>query len=141
MSMLSVGSVAGHTAVTFENDRLKVVVLPGKGADIYSLVHKPSGVDALMKTPWGLKPPSGSPPADFLENYEGAWQELFPSANDACEVEGHSVPFHGEVALRAWSGRSSVTLRMHASSPSGWRPARCRSVLSGAWAWKPARRD
>jgi len=102
VSRLSVGSLAGHTAVTLENDRLSVVVLPDKGADIYSLIHKPSGIDALMKTPWGLRPPSGSPPADFLENYEGAWQELFPSANDACEFEGQSVPIHGEVALRSW---------------------------------------
>ena len=102
MSMLSVGSLDGHTAVTLENDRLSVVVLPGKGADIFSMVHKPSGIDALMKTPWGLKPASGSPQAEFLENYEGAWQELFPNANDACKVEGRTIPFHGEVALRSW---------------------------------------
>lgn len=101
--MLTIDRVAGHTAVILESDRLRVVVLPEKGADIYAVIDKASGVDALMKTPWGLKPPKVSPPTDFLENYEGAWQELFPSANEACQVGGHSVPFHGEVALRAWA--------------------------------------
>jgi galactose mutarotase-like enzyme len=101
--MVSIEPVAGHRAVVLQSDRLRVTVLPEKGADIYALVERSSGVDALMKTPWGLRPPAATGPADFLENYEGAWQELFPSANDACDYQGCSIPFHGEVALRAWS--------------------------------------
>ena len=101
--MVSVEKIHGHTAVALESDRLRVVVLPEKGADIFALVERGSGVDALMKTPWGLKPPAASPPTGFLENYEGAWQELFPNANDACTFEGRPVPFHGEVALRDWT--------------------------------------
>ena len=103
--MLTTGTIAGHEAVTLENDVLRVTVLPRKGADIYSLVHKPSGVDVLMKTPWGLKPPGDKPPADFLQNYEGAWQEIFPSGNDACEYRGATIPFHGEAALLPWDWR------------------------------------
>jgi galactose mutarotase-like enzyme len=55
-----------------------------------------------MQTPWGLKPPTGQPVEDFLENYEGGWQVLFPNANDACEYRGRSIPFHGEAALLPW---------------------------------------
>ena len=86
-----------------ENDLIKVAVLPEKGADIYEFIHKPSGVQFLMKTPEGLRPPGRQPPVDFLENYEGAWQELFPNHNEACQVDGASIPFHGEVATRAWN--------------------------------------
>jgi len=86
-----------------ENDLIKVGVLPEKGADIYEFIHKPSGVQFLMKTPEGLRPPGRQPPVDFLENYEGAWQELFPNHNEACQVDGASIPFHGEVATRAWN--------------------------------------
>ena len=39
---------------------------------------------------------------EFLANYEGGWQELFPSCNDPCSYRGTEIPFHGEVALTAW---------------------------------------
>ena len=100
--MITVGEIRGHRFVTLENDLLRVSVLPEKGADIYELVDLASGVDVLMKTPWGLRPPGDRRPTDFLENYEGCWQELFPSVNDACQVRGAEIPFHGEVALLAW---------------------------------------
>jgi len=100
--MITTGTVQGHPAVWLENDLLKVTVLPEKGADIYELIHKPSGVDFLLKTPDGLRPPGDRPATDFLENYAGGWQELFPNANDACNYRGQVLPFHGEVALLAW---------------------------------------
>jgi hypothetical protein len=101
--MLTTETIHGHPAVILDNGQLRVTVLPEKGADIYRLVHLPADVDALMKTPWGLNPPGERPPTDFLENYEGGWQELFPSANDACTYRGVSIPFHGEAALQAWN--------------------------------------
>ncbi len=80
--------VNGHLAVCLENEQLRVGVLPHKGGDIFEFVHKTAGgsehVQVLMQSPWGLKPPRHRPPLDFLENYEGGWQELFPNANDAC---------------------------------------------------------
>jgi hypothetical protein len=100
--MITQDSLNGHTCLWMESDHLKVAVLPHKGADIPEFIHKPSGVQFLMKTPTGLRPPGERPPVDFLENYEGGWQELFPNANDACEYRGRAVPFHGEVALLPW---------------------------------------
>jgi Domain of unknown function (DUF4432) len=64
-------------------------------------------VDVLFKTPWGLQPP-GSPPRKgsggnaFLQNYEGAWQELFPNTFTPCRYQGKEVPLHGEVATLPW---------------------------------------
>jgi hypothetical protein len=111
----------GWRALTLSSDLLEVTVLPDKGADIYALADRVSGIDPLFKAPWGLQPP-GSPPregsagAAFLENYEGAWQELFPNTNDACVYRGALLPFHGEVATLPWAwsaegGADAVAVR------------------------------
>ena len=107
MNEIRTGTLNGHRAIYLENDLLRVCILPDKGADIAELIHKPSGVDCLAKTPWGLKPPGAAPATDFLENYEGGWQEMFPSSNDACEVRGQAIPFHGETPLLPWDVRDS----------------------------------
>jgi hypothetical protein len=90
-----------------ENGALRVTVLPERGAELVELVELVGGVDLLFRAPWGLAPP-GSPPREgseghaFLERYAGGWQELFPSANDACVYRGRAIPFHGEVATVPW---------------------------------------
>jgi galactose mutarotase-like enzyme len=103
--MFRQGKVNGHEAVWMENDLLRLTILPEKGADIYEFFYKPSGVDLMMRTPAGLQPPGKQAQADFLENYEGAWQELFPNTGDACEYYGVMLPMHGEVALLPWTYR------------------------------------
>ncbi len=104
---ITTGTEAGHKALYLENDVLRITVLPEKGADIYAFLHKPSGIDFLWKNPIGLWPP-GSPPHDgsadmgFLQNYEGCWQELFPSCNGPTTYNGQTIPFHGEVVTLPW---------------------------------------
>jgi hypothetical protein len=104
--MIAQKTVNGYSAIYLENERLRVGVLPEKGADIFEISCTFPGrsgpIQLLMRTPWGLKPPPQQPPIDFLDNYEGGWQELFPNANDACEYRGRQIPFHGEVALEPW---------------------------------------
>lgn len=108
---MDTGSEAGHEAVYLSNDLLLITVLPRKGADIYTFIHKPTGIDVLWKNPIGLWPP-GAPPHDghgdleFMYNYEGCWQELFPSCNDPSEYNGRKIPFHGEVATLRWDWES-----------------------------------
>jgi galactose mutarotase-like enzyme len=107
-SGITEGAVNGWPALYLTNGALAVTVLPGKGADIYEITDLATGIDPLFKAPWGLQPPGapareGSDGAAFLENYEGAWQELLPNTNDACTHQGRPVPFHGEVATRPWS--------------------------------------
>jgi galactose mutarotase-like enzyme len=104
-------SVAGWRALTLENDALSVTVLPDKGAEIHALVDRETETNVLFEAPWGLQPP-GSPPRrgsgrlEFLWNYGGGWQELFPSANDPCTYRGEPIPFHGEVALLPWAAEA-----------------------------------
>ncbi len=110
--MIRRSSLNGHLALHLENERLKVGVLPGKGADIFELVYlgpdRPGPIQLLMQAPWGLKPPGNGPQNDFLDNYEGGWHELFPNANDACSYRGQEIPFHGEVALQPWQFESAA---------------------------------
>jgi len=107
--MIRFGEINGHRALWLENDLLRISVLPDKGADIYELIYQPTGVDFLMKTPSGLKP--AGRPSDFLENYEGGWQELFPNPGDSViyswggvleEDRRVELPFHGETPLLPW---------------------------------------
>lgn len=120
----------GWRAVVLENELLRAVLLPEKGADLYELVDLRSGIDVLFKTPWGLQPP-GSPPREgsgddaFLWNYEGGWQELFPSAGDACSYEGVTVPFHGEVATLPWTEEGALDTADEARIELG---VRCRGA-------------
>ena len=101
------GSIQGWRSVVLAGERLEVVVLPERGAEIHVLRDQRTGVDVLFHAPWGLSPP-GAPPrggADghgFLERYAGGWQELFPSAGDPTTYDGAEIPFHGEVALLPW---------------------------------------
>ena len=104
--MITRTSFKGHTLLLLENERLKVGVLPEKGADIFELIYKSSegleDIQFLMQTPEGLKTPGSHPSQDFLENYEGGWQELFPNTGDGCKYRGQVIPLHGEVALLPW---------------------------------------
>ena len=100
--MLITGVEGGNPALWLENEQLRVGILPQKGADIFEFTYRPTGIQLLMQTPWGLKAPGNRPPAEFLENYEGGWQELFPNHGDACTFHGQAIPMHGEVALLPW---------------------------------------
>lgn len=131
-------AINGHRACLLENDSLRVIVLPEKGADIYALIHKPTGVDFLFKNPTGLAPP-GAPPVEghggvpFLFNYEGAWQELFPNHDDATVYRGAELPFHGEAALLPWRDEiimerpDEIAMRFTFNSPS--LPLRLERVM------------
>ena len=94
-------------AVILENDIALVSVLVDKGADIYEAIHKPTGIDVLWKSPWGLRRPGSIDIANnsataWLENYSGGWQELFPSGGGPCAYKGVDLNFHGEASMVAW---------------------------------------
>jgi Domain of unknown function (DUF4432) len=101
------GEVSGWRSVVLENDELRVVVLPDKGAEIHQVVDLRSGTEILFTGEWGLRPPGAEPlPGSgddaFMWNYAGGWQELFPSVNEACVYRAQPIPFHGEVASLPW---------------------------------------
>lgn len=98
----------GVRAARLENDRLLVTVLVDKGADIYELIDKRTGIDVLWKSPWGLRRPGGgihtalSSEVAWIEAYEGGWQEIFPNGGNACQYKGVELNFHGEASAVAW---------------------------------------
>lgn len=97
----------GLRALDLRNEQVEVTVLPDKGADIYSLVHRASGVDVLWKAPWGARVPGPWPRVAtsmgrWLEAYAGGWQLLLPNGGDECTERGALWGFHGEAALVPW---------------------------------------
>ncbi|MCI0418394.1 MAG: DUF4432 domain-containing protein, partial [Acidobacteria bacterium] len=100
--------INGVPGFSLENQQLRVVVLTGKGTDILEFRHKPSGIDVLFKTPWGLKNPqtyvhdTPAAAAPFMDFYPGGWQELFPNAGNNCVYRGAELGFHGEICKVPW---------------------------------------
>lgn len=97
----------GVTGLALENDQVRVVVMPGKGADITSLIVKPEGIDVLWRSPWGHQPSGGVSTAEtsqvaWLDAYQGGWQEIFPSGGGPCHYKGVELNFHGEASTSVW---------------------------------------
>ena len=100
----------GYSAVTLENDNIKITLLPGKGSDVIQFLYKPSNIDFMWASEPGLPSAASSkrkPSLDggFLENYPGGWQEILPNFGDACDYRGVSLSLHAEVSLLEWSYR------------------------------------
>jgi hypothetical protein len=98
----------GWRVLVLENEVLRVELLPAKGSDIVSFLHKPSDVDPLWRSSTGLRPPPasgflpGSDATSFLDAYEGGWQECFPNGGAAVTHRGAPIPFHGELWAASW---------------------------------------
>jgi hypothetical protein len=93
--------------LTLRSDVLEVALLPRKGADIYSIVDRLSGIDVLFKSPWGWRDPTSLPSGtdskvDWLARYPGGWQQLVPNAGEARVVDSVTRGFHGEAAVVPW---------------------------------------
>ncbi|PZG13781.1 DUF4432 family protein [Nonomuraea aridisoli] len=102
------GTIGGIDAVTLENERLRVTVLPGKGGDVVEFLHKPTDTDFVWLSPQGLRDPrdhlQGAPDdvAPFVDHYAGGWQEVFPNGGAPSEYRGARLAQHGEVSGLPW---------------------------------------
>jgi hypothetical protein len=100
--------IQGYRAVTLENERIRVTVLADKGTDVIEFLHKPTDTDFLWRSSLGLRGRDAyramSPVAagDFLDYYEGGWQEMFPWGGHASVYRGVNTGIHGEVCLAPW---------------------------------------
>ncbi len=89
------------------NAHLEVEVDPERGADIL-VIQRPGGANVLATYHWASPLRAsrsttwGDPKADWLSEYRGGWQELFPNAGAACQVMDVTLPFHGEVSTARW---------------------------------------
>ncbi|GAA3253336.1 DUF4432 family protein [Nonomuraea helvata] len=102
----------GLRAVVLENERLRVTVVPDKGGDVVEFLHKPTDKDFVWLSPQGLRNPhdhlqgAADDVAQFVDHYEGGWQEIFPSGGAPSEYRGARLAQHGEVSGLPW--RSEV---------------------------------
>jgi galactose mutarotase-like enzyme len=104
----SESNLNGWKTLTLENDLLRVTILPEKGSDIIEFLYKPAGLDYLWKSPIGLienPGPSPLPCHDFMDYYEGGWQEILPSGGPPNTYAGVDYGLHGELWSLPWSVR------------------------------------
>jgi galactose mutarotase-like enzyme len=84
-----------------------VELAPERGAEIRH-IGRPGGANVLATYDWrsplraSRSSSYGDGTSDWLSEYRGAWQELFPNAGPAATVGGVTVPFHGEVSTAQW---------------------------------------
>lgn len=112
--------------ITLECSELRVAVEPERGAEI-RFVGRPEGPNALAYEDWrsplraSRSLSYGSSRLDFLSEYRGGWQELFPNAAAECTVGGVPLPYHGEVSSAQWeivrASATGVDLRVAARLP------------------------
>jgi galactose mutarotase-like enzyme len=117
---------AAGVTVELASERLRVVVDTERGAQIAHL-GAPGGDNVLFAADWDAPLPAGrstgygSDELDWLSEYRGGWQELFPNAGPACAVDGTPLPFHGEASVARWdvleAGADSAVLRVAARLP------------------------
>ncbi len=112
--------------LSLTNGEIEVEVDPDRGADIRS-VRRPGGPNVLATADWASplrasrSTSYGDGASDWLSEYRGGWQELFPNAGDPCTVMGVPLAFHGEVSAARWEvveqSADRVTLRTPARLP------------------------
>ena len=108
VQLVTLAGGRGMRAVRLVSPSMCVDVLPDKGADIYRIVHRATGVDVLWKSALGLRPlsegwSSGESETAWLEHYEGGWQEILPHTGAPEKYKGVALSFHGESTLLPWS--------------------------------------
>jgi hypothetical protein len=82
--------------VRLENETIRLDILPGLGAKVWNLIHKPSDRNLLWHNPH--LPPRLLPfGARFDDTWSGGWDELIPNDVPTPVAYGDTLPDHGEV--------------------------------------------
>jgi len=91
-----------------ENEFLRVSILIDKGTDIFEFLYKPKDIDFMWLSPWGINSPSKfissipSKEGNFMDFYEGGWQEILPNSGRGSNYRGAEEGLHGELSLIPW---------------------------------------
>ncbi len=93
--------VGSFRAITLTDGEFSMTLLPEKGSDIISLRHEKTDTEFLWTSPNGLR--ADAPTKSFIDNYEGGWQECFPTGGPAINYHGAAIPQHGEVHALCWA--------------------------------------
>jgi hypothetical protein len=112
--------------ISLANASLRADIAPERGGEVRFL-GRPGGDNVLASYDWATPLPAGrsasygAPHLDWMSEYRGGWQVLFPNAGDGCEIEGIPIPFHGELSTASWDivaqGAASLTITAGARLP------------------------
>ena len=128
------------THVTLKSGDLELVLDPGFGGDILSIMTLPNNQELLLRTPWADRaedviagrqtPFSLDPVAHWMEHYRGGWQLITPNAGDPRKIHGAAVGFHGEAAISQWTIVESTPESVRISLDLISIPVRIERVIS-----------
>lgn len=90
----------GLDALTLENARLRVTVVPSMGGHVAELVDVVADRDLLWHNP-RLTPRPAPYGAYFDDWWSGGWDEIFPSG-DQGHLHGEALPYMGELWCVPW---------------------------------------
>ncbi len=100
----------GEPAVEIGGGGLTMIIVPGRGGKIVSLVDD-QGTEWLLGPPDPLPAPA-RPGARFIEAELCGWDECAPTI-DVCRLaDGTALPEHGDLWTAAWSVRSAASMEI-----------------------------
>ena len=95
--------------ISMENELLRIVILPEKGADLIEFRYKPLDLDFFWHNPfsWPPAPPKWGQTLDergpFFDTCHGGWQVSVPNGFFPTDYFGGRIGVHGDLTLRPWS--------------------------------------
>ncbi|WP_127588701.1 hypothetical protein [Paenibacillus koleovorans] len=113
-----------HRIAVLEHETLAITLLLDQGGSIVEFRHKPTDIDVMYRSPWGMRtwgswvPTTAHPRGSWIDHYPGGWQPVFPSGSGPSNYKGAEEGTHGEVCLMGWTheviadGPDEVGLRM-----------------------------
>lgn len=93
----------GLRAVTLENSRLRIIVLPEAGARIWQITYKPLAADLLWNNS-GIFPARLPLYSSYDDLWSGGWDELFPN-DEVAVIHDKHYPDHGELWTGEWHAK------------------------------------
>lgn len=100
--------ICGNKALVMENDKVRVTFLVDKGTDIIEFLYKPQDIDFMWRSPVPLHKradfigTTGDSFNNYLDHYEGGWQEILPNGGPECTYKGAKLGMHGELCNIPW---------------------------------------
>lgn len=100
-------TVMDDSSLELSTQHLAVVVQPSRGAEIRSL-GSPWDSNVLFWRDWQTPLRAsqsisyGDGERDWLSEWRGGWQELFPNAGAPAKALGVPLPFHGDASSARW---------------------------------------
>ena len=98
----------GYSALIIENEKIRASIYINKGLDIYEFIYKPLDIDFMWKSPVVLDGNRKTPftkewiLGNFLDVYEGGWQDILPNIANPTNYKGAGFGFHGELYSLTW---------------------------------------